>query len=267
MTTKSPDFSKPPGVPVADPETLSAPSDSLLDLTVKQALLDGLALWNSRKNRSANLHPLATRGLFNGTHGLENRELLAVLAENPLLRSGAIQKRQARWLRSLGHERALKVNTLRSHSLALLRGRAVENADVVRGWAYVTVHAAAHDVIAEAPDSELQSLGELDEVGCDVIEAMTTKVHGRMAESLTAQFANAETKRQSGDSRAAAEVFLHYATFELLKVMAQPGKPWATMKTLLEFTYPAINEYGDAAVWDTSDRVESFDAGPLPSSS
>ena len=106
---------------------------TLLEMIMADALLLAMSTAEGRQRMTANLHPLATRALFLGTHGrMTNEELLTVL--RPATPSGDVGRdmRETRNLRSVGKERGLKLGDLRRNALNLLSSGSMPKADVGR---------------------------------------------------------------------------------------------------------------------------------------
>ena len=255
---------------------------TLLELIYQDVLSITYNALSGRERVKAVLPPTATRGIFLATEGIKNLELLRILypesSPDEVIEDG--DTRRARFLRSVGKERWLPIDTLKAHCLALLDSGKVTKADIVRSWTYVAIHEGARlalddakkkshnlDPTSLAGDFELQS------------ELMTNAFNGtirlltghlerakkalpitqRMAEhlahkKLSAARSIAEKKKQEQELAQDKQrnekayqdligtIFIATAAFRVLDTMDLQQDPMTTMHDLLDHIYPDIDQ-------------------------
>lgn len=239
---------------------------TLLDMTISCAIRDVINHLAGRKNKTANLHPYATRALFSGTTELTNRELLSILLPGARNANGGLDKKAARNWRSTGKERTMKLRTVRGHCLDLLRSQRVPNSDVVRSWTFALIHAAALDWAHSTPEALLEPMRVGDGTeGVDLSRDGIDRSRHLLNEMLDDNYAAAETSLERGDARALADTFLHYAAREVVAAMARAVAPDRALEHLIGVVYRELDSFGDPMVIDGGPiRTVARAAGAAP---
>lgn len=227
---------------------LGAGSDSrtLLELTTATALSLAAEEAESAERLTTNLHPLATRALFQATLGLlTNQQLLSTLRPSNISSAVGRDTREARFLRSKGDERGLKIGDLRRHAVSLLTSRSVPKADIARAWAYAIINSAALETVrhfrTRDPSGRVSlsayfrhgsPSNELMNHGYDLTVAL---LRNDFQEATLA----AEQERPAWEERR----FLHYAASLVIETMDVDRPGLAGLNDLVSQVYPAIEEY------------------------
>ena len=223
-------------------------TETLLDLTIRAAVSDLLEHLAGRERKSANLHPFTTRALYASTAHLTARQLLLVLVPAQMPVQGMVPeslRRQVKFFRSeSGDERGQKLELARAQCLSLLCSGQVQNADMVRAWAFVILHSATLDALHAAPEQLLEQLVDED-AATQASSDLLFDVRARIASTLTEQSGVVRRWEAQGAPNGKAAVFLNFSAALLLDQMGQGSHVWATQQRLLETVYPELNAYGD----------------------
>lgn len=220
-------------------------SYNLLELLVEDGLSRAGKIAKSKKRQTANLHPLATWGLFNLTRGMSNEELLRLF--NKDTKDRAFDKDDftfSRRLRNPDNIRSAKFSNLNPQAVILLTQRFLSKSKIVRGWLFCLILEATRLTAAEVrkkntnidlDNLKLQPLCVVDPLVSTSIEW----IHGQ----LNRLFELAEYDLKYGVANAEERRYLPYAASLILEEMARPQHPEVALKMLSDVVYPALDRY------------------------
>lgn len=233
--------------PRSSPHHAPGQPPTLLDITLERALFDVVESLLGRVNKTSTLHQFATRAVFTGTAALANRQLLQILIPTAAVETGGFDSKQVRHWRSHGKERSQKLNTLRGHCLFLLRSQKIPNSEVVRGWAFAVIHAAALAAVHDANDEQRAVLQQgLEAAPAEVVAAIVAQARITVTSILDENNASAQQNLERGNKRALVDTFLHHAAREVIAAMDDSTRqPMTSERHLLDVVYPEFDRYGD----------------------
>lgn len=241
-------------------------SQTLLKMVMADALTLVIDMAGGRERLTGNLHPLATRALFLTTVGvLKNWQLLSLLrpdtARNVVGRDG----REARFLRTVGKERGLKVGDLRRHALRMLGSSSIAKADVVRAWTYALIHDSALTAVSEVRASALAAMNKVRASALaagsvarpappefDVSTLLSdpklenqvlNRCYELTVEALRQEFDLATEAAKVNRPDSEQRRFLHFASSLVLEAMRMERPAIASCVDLLENVFPEIDRY------------------------
>ena len=232
-----------PTIPSVSKSAQAYEGPTLLESILNDVLIMTIEAGSVRERVTANLSPLATRGLFLATDDLSNAELLRILHTETANIVFSRDTKEARNLRSIGSERSLKLGVLRMHSLELLKSGKIGKADVVRAWTYAIIHEASRQAVDEARKTH----PVIDMNVLKVDPALANQILNRSYQLIPAliqdEFTKASEAESVGQPFAKERMFLHFAAMEVVRAMDLPVNPLAAMKSLLDHVYPELEQY------------------------
>lgn len=219
----------------------------LLSLMLDALSLAGIKAVNQIRI-SQSLSPLASRALFSPTldplQRTKNATLLRILRTKGINGVVGIETREARNLRTIGKERGLKIDRIRSYSIELLKSKVVSQADIVRSWAYAVIADSARLTVLNAIQKHTAlDFGNLRNLPEASMMALLSECHEMVLNKIITDMERSQRAVNSSHPDGNFLEFLDHATWLVIEEMKRPIHPLQAYEALLSNVFPEIDRH------------------------